>query len=451
LCEWLRMSQSPSKKPKKSSVRHTRAIQRDQTKRQNAAPPDEKVEALLREVIQPATLSQVAHFHQLGLRERVLTLPVMVAFVLSLLWRHLGSVREAVRVLNEEGLLWTGPMPVSPQAVLQRLRSVPPVLFQNILEAVLPPMQTRWAQRTRPLPEALRFATQHFTAVLALDGSTLDALSKKVGLLQGTAGTVLAGRMAALLDVASLLPRKLWFEQDSKAHDQSFWQGTLACLEPGMLLLIDLGFVNHALFDAMSQGGICFVTRAKSNAALSETKVLFVGENVRDSLVTLGKGASQCQQTLRLVAIKYRGKWYRYLTNVLDPQVLPAVYVVALYWQRWRIEEAYLVVKRLLGLAYFACGAQNAIQVQLFATWILYALLTDLTDAVAEELQQPFAMISVEMVYRGLYHFTQAYQRGDAEDPVVYLAKKAALLSIIKAHRPKSLDTVRLLTNQLKP
>jgi DDE family transposase len=445
------MSQSPSKKPKKSSVRHTRAIQRDQTKRPNAAPPDEKVEALLREVIQPATLSQVAHFHQLGLRERVLTLPVLVAFVVSLLWRHLGSVREAVRVLNEEGLLWTGPMPVSPQAVLQRLRCMPPILFQNILAEVLPVLQARWQTRQRPLPEALDWATKHFSAVLALDGSTLDALSKKVGLLQGRVGNVLAGRMAALLDVASLLPRKLWFEEDSKAHDQTFWQGALAAVEPGMLLLIDLGFVNHALFDAMSQGGIFFITRAKSNAALTQTKVLFVGENVRDCLVTLGKGASQCQETLRLVAIKYRGKWYRYLTNVLDPQVLPPVYVVALYWQRWRIEEAYLGVKRLLGLAYFACGAQNAIQVQLFATWILYAVLTDLTDAVAEELKQPFAMISLEMVYRGLYHFTQAYHRGQAEDPVVYLAKKAAVLSIIKAQRPKSLDTVRLLTNQLRP
>src|SRR5579862_6477631 len=290
------MSQSPSKKPKKSSVRHPRAIQRDQTKRPNAAPPDEKIEALLREVIQPATLSQVAHFHQLGLRERVLTLPVMVAFVLSLLWQHIGSVREAVRVLNEEGLLWTGPMPVSPQAVLQRLRSVAPVLFHNILEDVLPVLQARWHTRQRPLPEALEWATKHFTAVLALDGSTLDALSKKVGLLQGRMGNVLAGRMAALLDVASLLPRKLWFEEDSKAHDQTFWQGTLAALEPGMLLLIDLGFVNHALFDAMSRGGIFFVTRAKSNAALTHTKGLLVGENVRDCLVTLGNGASQCQQ-----------------------------------------------------------------------------------------------------------------------------------------------------------
>jgi len=445
------MSKSPSNKPKKSSVRHTRAIQRDQSKRANQAPPDAQIEALLNQVLQPATFAQVAHFHQLGLRERVLNLPVMLAFVLSLLWRHIGSVREAVRVLNEEGLLWTGPMPVSPQAVLQRLRTLPPALFAGVLEQILPAMQQRWQERNRPLPEALAWASKHFSAVLALDGSTLDALCKKVGLLQGAAGNVLAGRMAALLDVASLLPRKLWYEEDSKAHDQTFWEGALGLVEPGMLLLFDLGFVDYARFDRMSQAGIFFVTRLKSNAAVERLQVLRQGENLLDCLIRLGTGAKQCQEPLRMVAIRYQGKWYRYLTNVLDPAVLPSVYVVALYWQRWRIEEAYLVVKRLLGLAYFASGALNAIQTQLFATWILYAVLTDLTDAVAEALQQPFAMISVEMVYRGLYHFSQAFHRGTAHDPIEYLARKASALAIIKAQRPKSLDTVRLLTNQLKP
>ena len=440
-----------SDKPKKSSVRHTRAIQRDQTKRPNVAPPDEKVEELLREVIQPATFSQVAHFHQLGLRERTLTLPVLVAFVLSLLWRHLGSIREGVRVLNEEGVLWTNALPVSPQAVLQRLRTLPPDLFANILEQVVPEMQNRYAQRQRPLPEALAWATKHFTSVLALDGSTLDALSKKVGLLQQTPGNVLAGRMAALLDVGSHLPQKVWYEEDSKAHDQTFWERALDSLAANTLLLFDLGFVNYAFFDKLTEQQIHFVTRVKSNVACTETHVLASSANMRDSLVVLGKGKGQCQYPLRLVAVQYQGKWYRYLTNVLDPTLLPPVYVVALYWERWRIEEAYMVVKRLLGLAYFACSAQNAILVQIWATWILYAVLIDLTDAVAEELKQPFAMISVEMVYRGLYHFSQAYHRGMADDPVVYLARKASVLSIIKAKRPKSLDSVRLLTNQLRP
>jgi hypothetical protein len=49
------------------------------------APPDTQVAARLTELIHPATFSQVAAYQAMGLRERVLTLPVMVAFVLSLL------------------------------------------------------------------------------------------------------------------------------------------------------------------------------------------------------------------------------------------------------------------------------------------------------------------------------------------------------------------------------
>jgi hypothetical protein len=73
------------------------------------------------------------------------------------------------------------------------------------------------------------------------------------------------------------------------------------------------------------------------------------------------------------------------------------------YDQRWPIEDAYNIVKRLLGLAFFWCGAQNAFEMQVWLTWRLYIVLIDLTDAVAETLNKPFMAISIEMVYRSLY------------------------------------------------
>src|SRR5258708_3053999 len=175
-------------KPKKSSVRHTRAIQRDRTKRPNSAPPDEQIQARLTELIHPATYAQVATFHAMGLRERILTLPVMMAFVLSLIWRHLGSVSEATRVLREEGLLWARAQPVRPSAVEQRRRGLPPLLFERVLQEPLARLRERWAARKRPLAAGLAWADRHFTAVLALDGSTLDGLLRKVGLLRDGEG-----------------------------------------------------------------------------------------------------------------------------------------------------------------------------------------------------------------------------------------------------------------------
>jgi hypothetical protein len=390
----------------------------------------------LAELIQPATFAQVAAFQAMGLRQRILTLPVMLAFVLSLIWRHLGSVAEAPRVLRQEGFLWVEPTPVSSQALTERLGSLPATLFEQILHDVLPQMQQRWQSRTRPLPPALASAQQHFTDLLALDGSTLDALLHKVGLLKGREKRALGGRMAGLLTIATRLPRQIWYEEDSQAHDQRFWDRVVATLEEGVLLIFDLGFLNYPHYDDLSAKKISFITRAAENMAVQVEHVLQATGELHDLLVWVGSGeSSRCKHLLRLVEVKHGSKWYRYLTNVLDPAVLPAASVTALYWQRWRIEDAFAIVKRLLGLAYFWSGSSNGVQVQMWATWLVSGVLVDLTDAVAAEVEKPFAGLSLEMVYRGLYHFTQASQRGLADDIVVYLAVNAGWLGILKRTR----------------
>ena len=83
-------------------------------------------------------------------------------------------------------------------------------------------------------------------------------------------------------------------------------------------------------------------------------------------------------------------------------------------------------------------------------------VLIDLTDAVAEHLYLPFAIISIEMVYRSIYFFTQARQRSETDDLVAFLAQEARLFGIIKRKRktdkPSPLDFIpALLTNLSKP
>ena len=417
-------------------MRHTRAIQRDRRLHPTTQAPDELVQARLEELIHPATYAQLATYQAMGLRQRVLTLPVMVAFVLSLIWRHLGSVREAVRVLRQEGVLWVTPQQVSQQAVSERLRTFPAVLFERVLQEVLPQMQARALARTRPLPPVLAWTKPHFSRIVAVDGSTLDALLRKVGLLRGQEGPVLAGHLGVLFDVVTRVPQAVWYEEESQASDHRFWDRIQASVEPGMLVLCDLGFRQYAQFTALAERGVGLLTRVASNAALCPIRSLSHDPTLRDQLVWLGQGKTRCPMPVRLVEWRHpQGNWYRYLTTITDPQVLPAAYVVALYGERWRIEEAFHVVKRLLGLAYFWVGSINGVQVQVWATWLLYTVLVDLTDAVAQELGLPLASLSLELVYRGLYHFAHASHRGEAEDPVRYLATNAKALDLIKQPR----------------
>jgi len=109
------------------------------------------------------------------------------------------------------------------------------------------------------------------------------------------------------------------------------------------------------------------------------------------------------------------------VTSVLDPQVLPPYAVADLYGRRWRIEEAFNTAKRLLGLSYLWTGSINGVKLQVWTTWLFYAVLIDLADAVADELAVPFDRISLEMLFRGLYHFHHAYSQGRATDPVLFL------------------------------
>ena len=146
-------------------------------------------------------------------------------------------------------------------------------------------------------------------------------------------------------------------------------------------------------------------------------------DSVKDMVVRLGTGQNGAPiLTVRVIEVRFGKQWYRYMTSVLDPEVLPPFVVADLYRRRWRIEDAFNTAKRLLNLSYLWTGSVNGIQLQIWATWLFYAVLVDLGDAVADEMSLPFDRISLEMLYRGLYHFTQAFNKGKASEPVAYFA-----------------------------
>ena len=170
--------------------------------------------------------------------------------------------------------------------------------------------------------------------------------------------------------------------------------------------MFDAGYYAFAFFDWLTEHGVGFLTRAKADAAFAVERVLSASPTVRDRIIRLGKYRSnRCRHRVRLVEVQVGGAWRAYLTNVLDPAALSLPDVVDLYSRRWGVESAFLLVKRLLGLSYLWTGAYNGIAMQVWATWLLYAVLVDLADDVADTLGVPLERVSLEMVFRGLYYF----------------------------------------------
>ncbi len=198
--------------------------------------------------------------------------------------------------------------------------------------------------------------------------------------------------------------------------------GSMSCsLVYPSVAYFDLGFFKFAWFDAFTQQQKFFVTRQREKTSDQALRLLSSGTHYRDEIILLGKYRSPaCDYPVRLVSVLWGTTWYRYLTNVLDPQQLSAQQVCDLYRRCWRVEDAFALTKRLLGFAYLWVGDSNGVQIQIYATWILYAVLNDLCAQVSVALQQPLEKISLEMVFRGLYHFATALKRGEAEEVISY-------------------------------
>ena len=177
-------------------------------------PAVEEVEQRLLDVLSPSLLAprqlerrDPRQPHRLiRMRQRLLTLPVIVAIMVSLVWRRVPSIAEVQKVLAREGLLGIAPLQVSPQAITKRLAVLPAAVLGQLLAEVCARLQAqappavshpRWA----PVREC-------FSLIALVDGSTLEALRKKTQVLREREGLVLGGKMMVMVEAFSHRP--LW-------------------------------------------------------------------------------------------------------------------------------------------------------------------------------------------------------------------------------------------------
>jgi hypothetical protein len=405
-------------------------------------PAVDEVEQRLMDVLSPSLLApRQLERHDprqpqrlIRMRQRLLTLPVMVAIIVSLVWRRVPSVTEVQKVLTQEGLLGMAPLQVSPQAITKRLDVLPAAVMGQLFTEVC----TRVQAQSPPVLPHPRWAPvrARFPLLAIVDGSTLEALRKKTQLLRQREGLVLAGKMMVRVEAFSHRPLWQLYTEDALANDKRFTAELLAALPVGGLLVFDLGFFSFLWFDDFTDQQKCFVTRMREKTASRTVQVLSQGPSYRDEIIQMGQYRSNpCQHPLRMVSVLWQGAWYRYLTNVLEPRVLVARQVCELYRRRWRIEDAFALTKRLLDLAYVWTGSPNAVQLQISATLIFYAVLVTICQQVAQALGEPLERISVEMVFRAFYHYSRAVQRGESDDLVSFLVEHAKLLGIVKRQR----------------
>lgn len=347
------------------------------------------------------------------------------------------------RLVSYFGLGCFAPVPVTDQAVYNRLERATERMQQ--LCAWVSQWLFGWLAPYED-QKLVPFAKQ----ILALDESTLDSMKRWVAELRRLpAGdpALLAGRLCGLLDVRRQQWTRLDFLPDPLAHCQNYVREMLSAVPAGALLLFDLGYFAFPWFDDLTKRGVWWISRVKDKASYTVEHILVQRDGYGECLIFLGAYRSdQTAYMMRLIRFRYRGQWYSYITNVLDPNKLSGADVVRLYARRWDIELAFRVLKDHLNLRFLWSAKQEVISAQIWATVILAQMLHALQVRVAAQAGVDTFDVSLELLLRHIPDFVR--QGGDL---FTRICDAAYPLGIIRPSTRKRIEVPTIEREEIIP
>ena len=174
------------------------------------------------------------------------------------------------------------------------------------------------------MPESIQFTLSRFEKIWIVDGSTLEALFRKLQSLEEAHYGQLAGKMSTVIDLMTRLPVEIWFASNPKASDTKLEENILNLVTENTLLLLDRGFYHFNFWLQLIEKKVDFITRIKKGAAIKVEQIFTDSYGLRDRKIRLGSGTKKTPFiTLRLIEVRSGKTWHSYLTSVLDPNVLP--------------------------------------------------------------------------------------------------------------------------------
>lgn len=313
-------------------------------------------------------------------RPRVLPALCLWAGLLVCVLRGYNSQHALWRLLSQKGL-WCFPrFSVSDQAVYKRLAEAGTAPMEHLFDNLTTILHDRLAPYAAPLAP---FAS----GVYALDCTTLDAVGRYLPAyrdLDTKDRALLPGKLSALFDLRLQQWVRVRHLVSADAHEHSCSAEMVEGLPAGSLVLADLGYYGFKWFDHLTDSGYYWVSRCRAHASYEIRHRFYERGDTLDALVWLGAHRQyQAAHAVRLVQFRVGTTLYRYMTNVLDPRVLPMREVAALYARRWDIELAFKTLKQHLHLHLIWSSKPTVVLQQVWAALAISQVLWALRQEVA--------------------------------------------------------------------
>ncbi len=164
---------------------------------------------------------------------------------------------------------------------------------------------------------------------------------------------------------------------EGKSHDVTV--GRTLEFPKGSIVAVDKGYNDYAWYKQLTDKGIYFVTRLKTNAKyrtvdrrpILKSKGLICDQTIEFAGIQTAK---KCPVQLRRIAYRdaETGKRYVFLTNNFT---LSAKTIADIYKARWQVELFFKWIKQNLKIKSFVGTSKNAVMTQIWIALCIYLLL----------------------------------------------------------------------------
>lgn len=170
------------------------------------------------------------------------------------------------------------------------------------------------------------------------------------------------------------------FVRITEGKDQDVTVGRCLQFPKGSIVAMDKGYNDYSWYKQLTDKGIYFVTRLKTNAkyrVVSRRSVIKSKGLTCDQTIefTGSQTAKKCPIPLRRIGYKdpLTGKKYIFLTNNFK---LSAKTIADIYKSRWEVELFFKWIKQNLKIKTFVGTSKNAVLTQIWIALCMYLLLS---------------------------------------------------------------------------
>ena len=155
--------------------------------------------------------------------------------------------------------------------------------------------------------------------------------------------------------------------------------GRMLAFPAGSIVAMDRGYMDYEWFNQLTNKGVYFVTRLKSNACYKVVECRPIQKNkglISDQTIMLTRNNALRKCPIPLRRIVYRdqetGKQYIFLTNHFK---LAARTIADVYKARWQVELFFKWIKQNLKIKSFVGTSKNAVMTQIWIALCVYLLI----------------------------------------------------------------------------